>query len=110
MENGTFDLNKKILSDIIVHSKYARHLPEKNRREDWKELVERNQDMHIRKYPELENEIKQVEFFIRVDYTSVLEHGSALGSSFLNTFSQKIDARVNSASILVSNLFFADSI
>ncbi len=60
MENGTIDKNKKILSDIIVYSKYARHLPEKNRREDWKELVTRNEEMHIKKYPQLEKEIKKV--------------------------------------------------
>jgi len=60
MENGTIDKNKKILSDIIVYSKYARHLPEKNRREDWKELVTRNENMHIKKYPQLQKEIKKV--------------------------------------------------
>ena len=43
----------KILSDIIVHMKYARYLPELKRRETWEELCERNMNMHIKKYPEL---------------------------------------------------------
>ena len=36
------DLEKKILSDITVHMKYARFLEDKNRRENWDELVTRN--------------------------------------------------------------------
>jgi len=35
------DTEKKILSDITVHMKYARYLPKKSRRETWKELVAR---------------------------------------------------------------------
>ena len=49
----------KILSDITVHMKYARHLDEENRRETWEELVDRNKEMHIEKYPELEEEIER---------------------------------------------------
>ena len=45
------DISTKILSDITVYMKYARYLPEKKRRETWKELVERNKKMHIKKYP-----------------------------------------------------------
>ena len=41
------DISTKILSDITVYMKYARYLPEKKRRETWKELVERNKKMHI---------------------------------------------------------------
>ena len=51
------DISTKILSDITVYMKYARYLPEKKRRETWKELVERNKKMHIKKYPELKSEI-----------------------------------------------------
>ena len=36
------DISTKILSDITVYMKYARYIPEKKRRETWKELVERN--------------------------------------------------------------------
>ena len=53
-------LDKKILSDITVHMKYAKYLPEKQRRETWEELVDRNMQMHIRKFPHLEGEIKNV--------------------------------------------------
>ena len=49
------DISTKILSDITVYMKYARYLPEKKRRETWKELVERNKKMHIKKYPELKS-------------------------------------------------------
>ena len=51
------DISTKILSDITVYMKYARYLPEKKRRETWKELVERNKKMHIKKYPEMKSEI-----------------------------------------------------
>tara|TARA_R100000329_G_scaffold11984_1_gene12924 strand:+ start:4420 stop:6285 length:1866 start_codon:yes stop_codon:yes gene_type:complete len=47
-----------ILSDITVHMKYARYLPEQNRRENWNELVIRNRDMHIKKFPEMKTEIE----------------------------------------------------
>lgn len=52
--------DKKILSDIITHMKYSKYLPEEERRETWKELVTRNQNMHIKKYPQLKKEIKKV--------------------------------------------------
>lgn len=44
----------EILSDIVTWSKYARYIPEKNRRETWAELVTRNKEMHIKKFPQLE--------------------------------------------------------
>ena len=52
------DIANKILSDITVHMKYARYLPEKKRRETWEELVTRNKKMHIKKYPDLRGEIE----------------------------------------------------
>tara|TARA_R100001443_G_scaffold72179_1_gene80302 strand:+ start:16656 stop:18518 length:1863 start_codon:yes stop_codon:yes gene_type:complete len=48
------------LSDITVHMKYARYLPAKKRRETWNEIVERNRNMHIKKYPELTKEIGEI--------------------------------------------------
>ena len=51
-------INNKILSDITVHMKYAKYIPELQRRETWEELVDRNKQMHIRKYPSLENDIE----------------------------------------------------
>jgi len=40
--------------------KYARYIPSLNRRETWDEIVTRNMNMHIKKYPHIENEIKDV--------------------------------------------------
>ena len=48
---------RDILSDITIHMKYARYLPEKERRETWNEIVDRNKAMHRKKYPELTEEI-----------------------------------------------------
>jgi len=57
-------IENKILSDITVHMKYARFLPDKNRRENWTELVTRNMEMHIKKFPSLEKEIKEAYQFV----------------------------------------------
>ena len=54
------DLSNKILSDITVHMKYARFIPSLNIRETWDELTTRNKKMHIKKYPELKDEINNV--------------------------------------------------
>lgn len=51
------DLEKKILSDVTVHMKYARYLEDYNRRENWEELVTRNMKMHLKKFPNLKREI-----------------------------------------------------
>ena len=50
------DISTRILSDITVYMKYAKYVPELNRRETWQELVTRNMEMHIKKYPKLEKE------------------------------------------------------
>ena len=55
---------KDILSDITVHMKYAKYIPELNRRETWEELVTRNKDMHIKKYPKLTVEIENVYSYV----------------------------------------------
>ena len=58
------DINRNILSDITVHMKYARYMPELNRRETWDELVERNMQMHIKNYPKLEIEIRKAYTYV----------------------------------------------
>jgi ribonucleoside-diphosphate reductase alpha chain len=58
------DLTKQILSDITIHMKYARYLPDKERREIWEELVTRNKNMHLKKYPLLEEEIETAYEFV----------------------------------------------
>ena len=52
-------LNNQILSDITVHMKYAKYLPKQSRRETWSELVTRNMNMHLKHYPQIEDEIKE---------------------------------------------------
>lgn len=54
------ELSQQILSDIVIFTKYARYIPEINRRETWEEICQRNAAMHIQKYPQLREEIKRV--------------------------------------------------
>ena len=51
------EISTAILSEITVYLKYAKYQPEHQRRETWEELVSRNMLMHIKKYPQLTNEI-----------------------------------------------------
>tara|TARA_R110002051_G_scaffold1671_2_gene9459 strand:+ start:3820 stop:5676 length:1857 start_codon:yes stop_codon:yes gene_type:complete len=51
------DISNQILSEITVYMKYAKYVPELNRRESWNELVDRNRLMHLKKYPELRGQI-----------------------------------------------------
>ena len=51
---------KQILSDIIVHMKYAKYLPDEERRETWEEITDRNCEMHMKKYPKMKDAIKQL--------------------------------------------------
>ena len=60
------ELNHEILSDIVVWSKYAKYIDSKQRRETWEEIVTRNMEMHIRKFPNLEQ-------LIRTNYQLVYE-------------------------------------
>ena len=53
------ELSNEILSNITVYMKYAKYIPKLNRRESWDELVTRNMDMHIKKYSELEDQIRE---------------------------------------------------
>ncbi len=50
----------KILSDIVIHNKYAKYLGNQKRRETWMEIVTRTAEMHVEKYPQLEKEIYEV--------------------------------------------------
>jgi len=56
----SLSLDKQILSDITVYTKYAKYLPEKERRETWDELVTRNMEMHTTKFPKMKESIEQV--------------------------------------------------
>jgi len=52
------DISTQILSDITVYMKYAKYIPELERRETWEELVTRNKQMHQKQYPNLKKEIE----------------------------------------------------
>lgn len=52
--------SKSILSDIVVFNKYAKYIPELKRRETFEEICQRNMFMHIKKYPKLEQQIKNI--------------------------------------------------
>ena len=54
------NITQEILSDIVVYNKYAKYVPKKQRRETWRELVTRNKKMHLAKFPDLKEEIKEV--------------------------------------------------
>jgi len=58
MSDSERDVSREILSEITIFNKYARFLPEKNRRESWSEIVTRNMEMHIEKFPSLQKDIR----------------------------------------------------
>jgi len=58
------DLGLDALSKLTVFSKYAKYVPELKRRETWEEIVARYENMMIKKYPKLENQIKETSQFI----------------------------------------------
>jgi ribonucleoside-triphosphate reductase len=58
------EISNKILSEITVYMKYAKYIPELQRRETWEELVTRNKQMHQKKYPQLTGEIEAAYQFV----------------------------------------------
>ncbi|MBP04492.1 MAG: recombinase [Euryarchaeota archaeon] len=58
------EIASKILSDVTVHMKYARYDSEKFRRETFDEIVKRNVAMHVKKHPELKEEIEEAYKFV----------------------------------------------
>lgn len=50
-------MSVKALQDYTFTSKYARYLPEQKRRETWAEAVDRVRNMHIKRYPQIEQDI-----------------------------------------------------
>lgn len=53
-------MGSEAIADYISLSKYAGYIPEMFRREVYSETVHRTRDMHIRRYPHLESEIRDV--------------------------------------------------
>ena len=64
MKNSDMDISREILSEITIFNKYARFIPEKNRRESWEEIVTRNKEMHLEKFPSLKKEIEDAYSFV----------------------------------------------
>ena len=60
MQNQIENKTIQILSDITVHMKYARYIPNEQRRETWDEIVDRNCAMHKKTYPQLSGEIDAI--------------------------------------------------
>mgnify|MGYP003111594320 CR=1 FL=1 len=58
------EIANKILSDITVHMKYARYDSKLERRETWEELVTRNKNMHLKKFPNIGNEIEEAYTYV----------------------------------------------
>jgi ribonucleoside-diphosphate reductase alpha chain len=54
------DKSIDILSDITVFMKYSKYQEDKQRRETWEEISDRNKEMHKKKYPALSDEIENV--------------------------------------------------
>jgi len=59
------DLGLEALSKLTIFSKYAKYIPELKRRETWEEIVDRYENMMIKKYPKLEDAIKKSAELIR---------------------------------------------
>jgi ribonucleoside-diphosphate reductase alpha chain len=57
-------LESKLLSKITTFMKYAKYVPDKQRRETWTELVDRNKNMHLEKFPQLKEEIDAAYKFV----------------------------------------------
>jgi ribonucleoside-diphosphate reductase alpha chain len=52
------------ICDYINDSKYAKYLPDKQRRETYYETVQRSLNMHLKKFPEYEDDIRQAFEFV----------------------------------------------
>jgi ribonucleoside-diphosphate reductase alpha chain len=48
---------QSLLSELVAHSKYAKYLPSNERRETRLETIERNYQMHLKRYPHIKDEL-----------------------------------------------------
>ena len=93
------DINNKILSDITVFMKYAKYLPKESRRESWEELVTRNKNMHLKKFPK---HSELIEHAYKVVYDrKVLP--SMRSMQFAGLASEINPARLYNCSFLIAN-------
>lgn len=59
MNKSNLTLEQEILSSLTIYMKYSKYVPNMNRRETWTELVDRNKNMHLEKFPKLRDEIEE---------------------------------------------------
>jgi ribonucleoside-triphosphate reductase len=59
------DPDPKAISNYIHPGKYSRYLPDLNRREVYEETVARTEAMHIRRFPQVEEELCEAFDFVR---------------------------------------------
>jgi len=52
------EISGQILSDVTTYMKYAKYLPDARRRETWEEIITRNKLMHLKKFPQLAEDIE----------------------------------------------------
>jgi len=62
---NTKDPGMRLIGDAVVFSKYAQYLDSEQRRESWEECTDRNEKMHIKKFPYLESDIRNAFQFVR---------------------------------------------
>jgi ribonucleoside-diphosphate reductase alpha chain len=51
---------RNTLGKLVVWDKYASYIPEFERRENWGELALKLEDMYLQKFPDMQNEIREV--------------------------------------------------
>ena len=59
------DLGLQTLSELTIFSKYAKYIPSLKRRETWDEIINRYQEMMIKKYPNLEEAIVRSGVYVK---------------------------------------------
>lgn len=89
-------MTQDLLSDIVVYNKYAKYIPKLKRRETWDEIIERYITMMVKKYPVLEEEIRQNSRFIY--QKDILPSMRAL--QFAGTAIEKNEARIYNCSYM----------
>jgi len=65
MSKSQEDLGISALSSLTIFTKYAKYIPELKRRETWDEIVDRYEDMMVKKYPKLKDAIVASAHYIR---------------------------------------------
>jgi ribonucleoside-triphosphate reductase len=65
MSKSQEDLGISALSSLTIFTKYAKYLPELKRRETWDEIVDRYENMMVKKYPKLKDAIVASAHYIR---------------------------------------------